>query len=119
MSGCMCGSKSTSIVGSADVVQCDKCETRWAQNWSTNPSGLRAALQGLVDGLPTCIGAHVSGSGGHSMYSGDCDRVATWTEDAEASYQFCDEHRLTERFAEEHDYADALRKAVAVLRGEG
>lgn len=54
----------------------------------------RELLTELVANLPKCIGAWLSGSGGHATFSQDCGRPATWTDDGcgSATWRFCDEH---------------------------
>lgn len=43
-------------------------------------------------GLPTCIGRHVSGSGGHGSSAHDCDELATWSSwpDGGMHLRYCD-----------------------------
>lgn len=78
------------------------------------------ALIAVVDALPRCNGDLVSGSGGHTIYSHDCNEPATtWDPDScvDNDYQ-CDRHlemvhEAHHKFRVDLPYADALRAMLA------
>jgi hypothetical protein len=71
-------------------------------------------LRAVVDALPRCYGAWVSGTGAETVFAHDCGRPATWTDerdDISIPWRFCDAHKPTDWPAtiEEYAYADAVR----------
>ncbi len=77
-------------------------------------------LRAVVTALPRCYGDLVSGSGAEAVFSHDCGRPATWTDerdDISIPWRFCDAHKPADWPAtvEEYPYADAVR---ALLRTE-
>lgn len=77
-------------------------------------------LVAVVDALPKCNGEWLSGSGGHVVYSHDCDQPATtWDPDSSVDYDYqCDRHlamvhECHHRFREDLPYATPLRAMLA------
>jgi hypothetical protein len=79
-------------------------------------------LRAVYDALPKCYGMLVSGSGADAVFSHDCGKPATWTDerdDISIPWRFCDQHKPADWPAtvEEYRYADAVR-ALENTKGE-
>jgi hypothetical protein len=71
-------------------------------------------LRAVYEALPKCYGKLVSGSGAEAVFSHDCGKPATWTDerdDISIPWRFCDQHKPVDWPAtvEEYHYADAVR----------
>ena len=67
------------------------------------------------ESLPKCVGAWVSGSGGHGKHAGGCDRVATWWQEDDC-YAYCDKHKEAHDRYKEVSWAGLVR-LIAELEG--
>lgn len=73
----------------------------------------------LINALPRCLGTYVKGSGGHTIFARDCDRLATWSDDEYDNgypFTFCDKHKLPDwEDGYELGWADEVREYESAL----
>lgn len=76
------------------------------------------AAEKLIRELPMCAGEWLRGSGGHKVYSHDCDKIATWISDDDPwNEATCDAHHNPHDYNDEALYADEVRAYYKAIEG--